>query len=159
MATLPYKLGIFTAVSVAFASIPLIFDLNTVLWFNELYVTTGKFIFSFITYLLLCLLSLLTIYCPCTVDVPEERDLETPLEVGSFAWNWMEPPLGQASFFLLCMQYARAQMQNLGIKPYTENFRSRRAARIVTAYPQYNRYVLESWSEGDPLSGTPINRD
>ena len=45
MATLPYKLGIFTAVSVAFASIPLIFDLNTVLWFNELYVTTGKFIF------------------------------------------------------------------------------------------------------------------
>jgi hypothetical protein len=58
-----------------------------------------------------------------SVDVPEAKDLETPLEVGTFAWNWMEPPLGQASFFLLCMQYARAQMQNLGIKPYTEYFR------------------------------------
>jgi hypothetical protein len=66
--------------------------------------------------------------------------------------NWMEPPLGQASFFLLCMQYARAQMQNLGIKPYTEYFRHRRAARLITKFPQYNRYVLQSFSEGDPLS-------
>lgn len=131
MATLPYKLGIVTAVSVATLSIPMIFEINTVLWFNELYVTS---------------------------DVPEAKDLETPLEVGSFAWNWMEPPLGQASFFLLCMQYARAQMQNLGIKPYTESFRHRRAARLVEAFPQYNRYVLESFSEGDPLSGAPVNR-
>jgi hypothetical protein len=87
-----------------------------------------------------------------SVDVPEAKDLETPLEVGTFAWNWMEPPLGQASFFLLCMQYARAQMQNLGIKPYTEYFRHRRAARLITKFPQYNRYVLQSFSEGDPLS-------
>ena len=27
--------------------------------------------------------------------MPDAKDLETPLEVGSFAWNWMEPPLGQ----------------------------------------------------------------
>ena len=42
MATLPYKIGIFSAVTVAVASIPMIFELNTVLWFNELYVTSGK---------------------------------------------------------------------------------------------------------------------
>ena len=32
------------------------------------------------------------------------------LEVGSWSWNWMEPPLGQLSFFLLCLQYSRAQV-------------------------------------------------
>lgn len=42
MATLPYKLGIVTAVTVATVSIPMIFEINTVLWFNELYVTSGK---------------------------------------------------------------------------------------------------------------------
>ena len=56
------------------------------------------------------------------------------------------------------MQYARSQMQNLGIKPYTEHFRHKRAARMVATFPQYNRYVLESFSEGDPLSGAPVNR-
>jgi hypothetical protein len=48
-------------------------------------------------------------------DVPEAKDLETWLEVGGFAWNWMEPPLGTISFVLLCMQFARSQLQNLGI--------------------------------------------
>ena len=33
-----------------------------------------------------------------TCDPPEEGDVDTWLEVGSYAWNWMEPPLGQASF-------------------------------------------------------------
>jgi hypothetical protein len=41
LATLPYKMGIFTAVTVATVSIPMIFEINTVLWFNELYVTSG----------------------------------------------------------------------------------------------------------------------
>lgn len=44
MATLPYKVGILTAVTAAFASIPLIFDYDTVLKFNELYVTSGSFL-------------------------------------------------------------------------------------------------------------------
>jgi hypothetical protein len=52
---------------IGFASIPLIFHLDTVMAFNEAFVTT---------------------------DVPEAKDLETPLEVGGWAWNWMEPPLG-----------------------------------------------------------------
>jgi hypothetical protein len=41
LATLPYKIGIFSAVGGAAISIPMIFHLETVLWFNELYVTTG----------------------------------------------------------------------------------------------------------------------
>ena len=58
VSTLPYKTGIFCAMIAGFASIPMIFDINTVMWFNEIYVTS---------------------------DVPEAKDLETPLEVGSWA--------------------------------------------------------------------------
>jgi hypothetical protein len=130
--TLPYKTGITFALVAGFASIPMIFDLSTVLWFNELYVTS---------------------------DVPEDKDLETPLEVGSWAWNWMEPPLGQISFFLLCMQYARSQLENLGVKPYTAWFLSRRADRIKRAFPKYNAKIVEAWSEGDSLSGGKVEND
>ena len=34
-----YKVGILTAAGSAFISIPLVFDLNTALWFNENFVT------------------------------------------------------------------------------------------------------------------------
>jgi hypothetical protein len=78
--TIPYKIGIGVACMAAFASFPLVFDLATVHWFNENFVTA---------------------------DIPETKDLETPLEVGSWAWNWMEPPLGQISFVLLCLQFTR----------------------------------------------------
>jgi hypothetical protein len=78
--TVPYKIGIGVACTAAFASFPMVFDLTTVQWFNEHFVTA---------------------------DIPEPKDLETPLEVGSWAWNWMEPPLGQVSFFLLCLQFTR----------------------------------------------------
>ena len=125
MATLPYKFGIASALGMGFISIPMIFELQTALWFNEAYVTT---------------------------DVPDDKDLETALEVGSWTWNWMEPPLGQMSFFLLCMQYARAQLENLGAKPYTAWFKKRRAERLCSEFPQYSPSIIESFSEGDPLS-------
>jgi hypothetical protein len=80
--SLPYKIGIFTALSAAALSFPLVFDLGTVEWFNTNYVTA---------------------------DVPEPKDLETPLEVGTWAWNWMEPPLGQISSGLLCLQHNRCE--------------------------------------------------
>lgn len=48
IATLPYKVGFLTAVSAAFLSIPMVFDLNTTLWFNEHFVTTGYFILFYI---------------------------------------------------------------------------------------------------------------
>jgi hypothetical protein len=127
LSTLPYKIGVASAMIAGIASIPLVFDYNLVLWFNEHYVTT---------------------------DVPEEKDLETALEVGSFAWNWMEPPLGTISFFLLCCQFARSQLENLGIKPYTSAFKHRRADRVIREFPQYNPAVIRSFSEGDALSGS-----
>lgn len=42
LATLPYKIGISVAMVSAFASIPLIFHEQSVMLFNELYVTAGK---------------------------------------------------------------------------------------------------------------------
>ena len=117
--TLPYKLGIAGGFFVAASTIPLCFSLDTALWFNEAFVTT---------------------------DVPEDADLETWLEVGSWTWNWMEPPLGQASFFLLCLQYMRAQMQNVGFKPYTDSVKSYRANSLINAFPQYNRSIVEDFS-------------
>lgn len=80
LAALPYQLGIVLGVAAAVGSIPLVFDLQTTLWFNELYVTT---------------------------EVAAPEDLETALEVGSWAWNWMEPPLGTLSFCLLALQFSR----------------------------------------------------
>lgn len=80
LAALPYQLGIAAGVMAAIGSIPLVFNLHTTLWFNEYFVTT---------------------------EVPGSEDLETALEVGSWAWNWMEPPLGTLSFALLCLQFSR----------------------------------------------------
>jgi len=78
------------------------------------------------------------------------------LEVGSFAWNWMEPPLGTISFFLLCMQYARSQMENLGVKPYTAWYKHARANRVCRQFPQYNSNIVKSFSEGDSLTPTSV---
>ena len=36
------------------------------------------------------------------------------VQVAIWAWLWVGPPLGWCSFFLLCMQFARAQMEKLG---------------------------------------------
>ncbi len=88
-------------------------------------------------------------------DVPDEKDLETPLEVGSFAWGWMEPPLGEISFVLLCLQYARAQLENLGAKPYTQRYRAYRANRLIKEFPKYNKVVVASFSEGESFTPSP----
>eukprot|EP00976_Prorocentrum_cordatum_P086610 1186572-Prorocentrum_minimum.AAC.2 len=122
--TLPYSVGITAAVTAAFSSIFLVFDLDTALIFNEKFVTT---------------------------EVADPEDLETFLEVGAWTWNWMEPPLGQISFFLLCLQFSRAQLQNLGIKPYTAWLLKKRAARLVAMYPQYDSEIVTHFSETDSI--------
>eukprot|EP00959_Pyramimonas_sp_CCMP1952_P068349 1426451-Pyramimonas_sp.AAC.1 len=63
----------------------------------------------------------------------------------------MEPPLGQISFFLLCLQFSRAQLQNLGIKPYTAWLLKKRAARLVAMYPQYDSEIVTHFSETDSI--------
>jgi hypothetical protein len=82
-----------------------------------------------------------------TTDVPEPEDLETVLEVGSWSWNWMEPVMGQVSFFLLCLQFSRAQIEKLGFRPYTEKIKSIRAKRLAEAFPQYDSGVLMGYSK------------
>eukprot|EP00968_Pinguiococcus_pyrenoidosus_P004899 scaffold317_cov260-Pinguiococcus_pyrenoidosus.AAC.32 len=127
LAAFPYRLGVFTALTAFLGSFPMVFDLHTALVFNELYVTT---------------------------DVPPPEDLETWLEVGSWTWNWMEPPLGtsSASQRLSASQVAldnqglalaRAQMQNMNIKPYTQWLKDTRARRLALEFPQYNGKILE----------------
>ena len=71
LVTLPYKIGIVTASIGGIAAIPMVFHLPTVEWFNDLAVTT---------------------------DIPELRDLETPLEVSIWSWNW-------ASLLMLCVVF------------------------------------------------------
>ena len=63
MVALPYKIGIVTATALGIWSVPMIYHLPTVEWFNELAVT---------------------------MDHPPSSDLDTPLEVSMWSWSWME---------------------------------------------------------------------
>lgn len=114
----PYLIGISAAVTAGLFAVPMVFDYNTVLWFNEKYVTA---------------------------DIPEPKDLETFLEVGSFSWNWMEPVLGQISFFLLTLQFGRAQLINLGLRPYGSFVKNHRANKLMKRYPQYDARLLRDY--------------
>ncbi|EKX42616.1 hypothetical protein GUITHDRAFT_111299 [Guillardia theta CCMP2712] len=119
IATVPFKTGIALGVVGSIAAVPLVFQLDTALWFNEYFVTA---------------------------DVAEPEDLETWLEVGAWTWNWMEPPIGQLSFLLLCLQFARNQMLNYGAKPYTARLKQYRAGRLCGLYPQYSRSIVSEFA-------------
>jgi len=123
--TAPYYTGITLALAGCAVSFPMVFDLKLAVWFNKWYVTT---------------------------DIPEPRDLETWLEVGAWTWNWMEPIMGQLSFALLCLQYSRSQMDNLGVKPYTKKVKEYRASKLADAFPQYKREIITNYSRATPLT-------
>jgi len=119
LASLPYKVGLVTFSLGGLASFPLCFHLPTVLWFNDAFVT---------------------------FELAGEGELDTWLEVGSWAWNWMEPPLGQLSFFILTAQLCSSMMVVLGLAPYGDWMRDRRANRLCEIYPQYNQRVLADFA-------------
>jgi hypothetical protein len=121
---IPYFAGISGSLFFGLVSIPLCFDRSTVLWFNQDYVT---------------------------MELPEMHEISSVWEIGGFAWNWMEPPLGLASFVLLSLQFARAQMENLGIRPYTGFMKGRRAERLVGKFPQYCPNILRDFSHAQPM--------
>ena len=73
----------------------------------------------------------------------------SPPQVGSWTWGWMEPPLGQISFFILCMQFTRDRMQNIGWQPYTESIKNYRADKLIGLYPQYHHRIMREYSLGD----------
>lgn len=116
----PYNMGVAVALFAGLASFPLCFHLPTVEWFNESFVTT---------------------------EVPPPADLETWLETGSWAWNWMEPPLGQISFFILCTQFARERMDDLGFRPYRSYIKSKRAMNVVDKFPKYESSLIVAYCE------------
>jgi len=127
---LPYHTGIATAGIFGAVSFPMVFQKETVLWFNDKFVTA---------------------------EVPESADLETILEVGSFSWSWMEPIIGQASFIFLVLQFVRSQAINLGLKPYGHKILGVRSKRMRKKYPQYEPIFLEWFSESDALYGKQKN--
>lgn len=69
----------------------------------------------------------------------------------SWTWGWMEPPLGTISFVLLALQFARAQLENLGYKPYTSFVKTWRGKRLASQFPQYNAKVLINFSKSSAL--------
>jgi hypothetical protein len=124
----PYHMGIFTAFLSGTLSFPLIFSKDAVLWFNRHFVTA---------------------------EVPDVADLETFWEVGSWSWGWMEPVIGQASFFLLVLQFARSQAMKLGIKPYGDAMLAWRSKRLVEKYPQYDSMFVAWFAESEAMYGRP----
>jgi len=121
---LPYHTGMAAALGGGLISFPMIFHGDTVLWFNDKFVTT---------------------------DVPDMKDLETFLEVGSFSWSWMEPIVGQVSFVLLVLQFARSQAINLGLKPYGDKMMSKRSKRMIKKYPQYDPMFLDWFARSEAM--------
>ena len=103
VATLPYKVGLVSALTAAALSFPLTFDLTLVSWFNYNFVTAG--IHDLLPSNLIFLF--LFIYKYHYSEVPPPHELDTWLEVGSWAWNWVEPVCGQISFALICLQVLR----------------------------------------------------
>ena len=131
------------------ASFPLCFDLYTTLWFNNLAVTTDvpppdvrntsahhSSILGTQSSLHACYP--LVRYVGCSHGWCRAQDLETYFEVGMWSWGWMEPPLGQLSFFLLCIQFSREQLDKLQYKTYFQTLKDKRADGLCELYPQYH---------------------
>lgn len=120
--TVPFVLGLGLYTVIGVASVPLIFHYPTVALFNEHFVTA---------------------------DIPEPKDLETWLEVGSWSWNWMEPIIGELSFIILCSQLVVTQMLLLKWNPYSQAVMLRRAKRLHERYPQYSKMILMDFAKHD----------
>jgi len=123
-ALLPYQVGIATAMIAGIGAIPMVFDVDLALWFNHHYVT---------------------------MEIPPPSDLDTHLETGAWTWNWMEPALGTASFTLLCFQFSRAQIKNIGMKPYTERLKEMRLKKLIQAFPRYDGDLLHNFVDTDRM--------
>ncbi|KAJ3221390.1 hypothetical protein HK099_003564, partial [Clydaea vesicula] len=43
-------------------------------------------------------------------------------------------------------------LENIGARPYTSWYKHRRSERLTKEFPQYDKFILKAFSEGDPLS-------
>eukprot|EP00927_Polykrikos_kofoidii_P067458 TRINITY_DN62952_c0_g1_i1.p1 TRINITY_DN62952_c0_g1~~TRINITY_DN62952_c0_g1_i1.p1 ORF type:complete len:295 (-),score=38.40 TRINITY_DN62952_c0_g1_i1:172-984(-) len=125
LASGPNMAGVIVALTTGLGSIPLVFHKGSVAWFND------KFVLS---------------------EPPPAEEIVTMLEVGSWSWSWMEPVLGTASFTLLALQFGRAQLINMNIKPYTNYIREWRARRLVKIYPKYNANIVGDFARTSSLT-------
>lgn len=175
--TLPYKIGITFAIVAGVGALPMVFDINTAMIFNERFVTMdipppsdldtvlGKCLEKFVAcrvhnlkkrFFLRCQLA---VHLFCVHFFALQYFYFSPCfyfcfppETGAWTWNWMEPLTGTLSFTLLAFQYARQQFLNLGIKPFTQRVLHRRSQFLINAYPQYNDRLLANFVESHPMS-------
>ena len=130
MVKAPYYASIYVALMTGWASLPLVFHYPTASLFNDYFVTA---------------------------DPPDVGEADTWLEVGAWSWNWMEPPLGTISFFLLCIQFAREQRLSIGEKAMTERIREYQADFLAKQYPQYDSSILRAYGSAIALHDDSIN--
>ena len=81
---LPFRVGIVLGIGGGFGCIPLVFDKDTAVWFNDQFVHE---------------------------ELPD--DLSNFWQVGEWTWGWMEPALGTLSFTLLALQLTRQYMLHM----------------------------------------------
>merc|ERR1719356_593380 len=86
------------------------------------------------------------------INLPDPHDVETVLEVGAWTWNYMEPVLGTASFVLLAAQFARSQMLNLRLRPYTHSVKSRRADIVAKEFPMFDKRLIRDYVMSSDIS-------
>jgi hypothetical protein len=116
----PYMASIYVALFSGWASIPLVFHYDSAQAFNDRFVTA---------------------------DPPEVGEADTWLEVGAWSWNWMEPPLGTISFFLLCVQFARDQRVTLGDLTMAERIATYQGEKLVAAFPAYDAAIVRAYGK------------
>jgi len=124
LALLPYRLGVGSAFVSALVSLPMVFHKETAIWFAREVVNMPEH------------------------EIPVD-EMTTFWSVGSFSWGYMEPLLGTLSFVLLAAQFMRANMQHMGLHPYTDKVNLLRASRLVKAYPQYDKNTVMEFSLTD----------
>ena len=114
----PHKVAIYGALITGWVSIPLLFHYPSASLFNHYLVTAAP---------------------------PEIGDADTCLEVGMWAWAWMEPSTGALSFFLLCMQFAREQSIAIGGDSFHGRLAEWQGKRLAAAYPEYDYKIVHAY--------------
>ena len=115
---LPYVAAIYAAYLSGWLSLPLVFHYTSAQAFNTAFVTA---------------------------EPPGIGDADTWLEVGSWAWNWMEPLTGAPSFVLLCLQFARDARLDIGGSHATERMQDFQGEQLSSAFPAYAESVVRSY--------------
>ena len=66
-------------------------------------------------------------------------------------WVWAVGRLGQLSFFLLCIQFSREQLDKLQYKTYFQILKENRARGLAEMFPDYHPKILSDFSESRRL--------